>query len=97
MTCRARGNPRCNPETWGMYGGYSNACCSEEEKCAINEGDCNRDSECYKNLICKPNSCPISKDSCKKFGERAACCQQPSGTYVLSNDQIFVRVIEKIL
>ena len=83
MNCKAPGNPRCNPESWEKYGGYSNACCSEEEKCTINEGDCNLDTECYGSLVCKPNSCPISEDDSKKFHKRASCCQQPSGTYIL--------------
>ena len=81
--CKAPGNPRCNPESWKFYGGYSNACCSEEEKCTINEGDCNLDTECYGSLICMPNSCPIAKDVSRKFHKRASCCQQPSGTYKL--------------
>ena len=81
--CKAPGNPRCNPESWEFYGGYSNACCSEEEKCTINEGDCNTDTECFGSLICKANSCPTSADSSKNFHKRASCCQQPSGSYVL--------------
>ena len=81
--CKAPGNPRCNPESWKFYGGYSNACCSEEEKCTINEGDCNTDTECFGSLICKANSCPTSADPSKNFHERASCCQQPSGTYLL--------------
>ena len=81
--CKAPGNPKCNPDSWEDYGGYSNACCSEDEKCTINEGDCNLDSECYGSLVCRPNSCPVSTESSKQFHKRASCCQQPSGTYIL--------------
>ena len=81
--CKAPGNPRCNPESWDSYGGYSDGCCSEEEKCTINEGDCNLDTECYGSLVCMPNSCPIAKNVSRKFHKRASCCQQPSGTYKL--------------
>lgn len=83
VDCKAPGNPKCNPDSWEKYGGYSNACCSEEEKCTINEGDCNLDTECYGSLICKPNSCPISQEISRQFHKRAACCQQPSGSYKL--------------
>ena len=78
--CKPPGNPNCNQDTWEKY---SNACCSEDEKCSINEGDCNLDSECYGSLICKRNSCPQSEDISKQFHERASCCQQPSGAYIL--------------
>ena len=90
FSCKAPGNPRCNPESWDRYGGYSNACCSEEEKCTINEGDCNLDTECYGSLICLPNSCPPSKDESRKFHKRASCCQQPSGTYKLGTNINFL-------
>ena len=86
-SCKPPGNPRCNRDTWHLYPphfGYSDACCSEEEKCTENEGDCNRDSECRGSLICKHNSCPTSpEDDSKRFHERASCCQQPSGVYIL--------------
>ena len=88
--CKAPGNPRCNPESWGRYGGYSNACCSEEEKCTINEGDCNLDTECYGSLVCQPNSCPISENDSRKFHKRASCCQQPSGSYKLGENFSFL-------
>ena len=93
VNCKAPGNPKCNPESWVKYGGYSNACCSEEEKCTINEGDCNLDAECYGSLVCKPNSCPISKDDSKKFHERASCCQQPSGSYILGKKWLSLLIL----
>ena len=75
--CKAPGNPRCNPATWLQY---SNGCCSEEEKCTINEGDCNVDADCHGSLVCKPNSCrKTSHIPFRQFHPRASCCQQPSG------------------
>ena len=75
LSCKPPGNPNCNRNTWDKY---SHGCCSEEAKCGENEGDCNSNSECLGSLICKPNSCPLSEDSSKKFDKRASCCQQPS-------------------
>ena len=75
-SCKAPGNPKCNPSTWDNY---TDACCSDQEKCGINEGDCNSNSECHGSLICKLDSCPTNQG----FGERASCCQQPSGSYVM--------------
>ena len=86
VNCKAPGNPKCNPSTWEKY---SDGCCSEGQKCTINEGDCNLDTECYGSLICKPNSCPKSTDISKQFHKRASCCQQPSGTYILGQMQNF--------
>ena len=74
--CKKPGNPLCNPGTWK---GYSNGCCSVEEQCGEEEGDCNQDSECFGSLICMPNSCPRNKG----FHNRADCCQQPSGSLTL--------------
>ena len=82
INCQPIGNPRCNPETWKSYGGYSNGCCSPEEKCFIDEGDCNFHDDCAGSLVCTPNSCPLSIDPAKTFHKRAACCQQPSGEYI---------------
>ena len=83
-SCTRPGNPKCNRDTWDQYGGYSDACCSDQEKCGIDEGDCNLDSECHGSLICKRNSCPTSPgDEFRRFHERASCCQQPSGIYIL--------------
>ena len=75
LSCKPPGNPNCNRNTWDKY---SHGCCSEEAKCGEYEGDCNSNSECLGSLICKPNSCPLSEDSSKKFDKRASCCQQPS-------------------
>ena len=46
--CKKPGNPLCNPSTWK---GYSNGCCSVEEQCGEEEGDCNQDSECLTTVL----------------------------------------------
>ena len=74
--CKAPGNPKCSPSTWDNY---TDACCSDQEKCGIDEGDCNSDFECHGSLVCKFDSCPMNQG----FGEGASCCQQPSGSYVM--------------
>ena len=48
--CKRPGNPLCNPKTWLSY---QNGCCSVEEQCGENEGDCNLDSECFGGLVLK--------------------------------------------
>ena len=96
INCEPTGNPRCNPRTWNSYGGYTNGCCSKEEQCSINEGDCNFHDDCLGSLVCTPNSCPSSKDKDKTFNKRAACCQQPSGEYIYGIKQkrvTFARLI----
>ena len=82
INCKPTGNPKCNPATWNSYEGYSDGCCSEEEKCSVGEGDCNFHDECVGSLVCIPNSCPQSEDDSKKFHPRASCCRQPSGEYI---------------
>ena len=62
INCNPTGNPRCNQATWKRYNGYNDGCCSPEEKCSINEGDCNSHEDCAGSLVCTPNSCPSSKD-----------------------------------
>ena len=86
INCNPTGNPRCNQATWKRYNGYNDGCCSPEEKCSINEGDCNSHEDCAGSLVCTPNSCPSSKDpeikAKFKFKELASCCQMPSGEYI---------------
>ena len=85
-TCKLPGNAKCNPSTWDKYEGYHDACCSDLEKCGIDEGDCNSDSECLGSLICLYNGCAASQG----FDERASCCQQPSATFKMGmNRNIF--------
>ena len=96
INCKPYGNPRCNRNTWNNYVGYNDGCCSKEEPCSINEGDCNFHEDCLGSLVCTPNSCPISTDKSKSFNKRAACCQQPSGEYIYgmkeNRNQHFVRL-----
>ena len=62
VRCKPPGNPKCNIDTWKIYGGYSDHCCTNEQQCYINEGDCDFDSECLGSLVCLPNSCPEETD-----------------------------------
>jgi hypothetical protein len=52
---------------------YDGECCSVAAPCAINEGDCDRDSECQGNLVCGSNNCPAP------FPKGADCCESSSG------------------
>ena len=80
IDCKPVGNPHCNPDTWTNY---TNGCCTEEQKCTINEGDCNLHAECQGSLVCIPNSCPTSEHEERQFHPLASCCQQPSGELIL--------------
>ena len=47
---------------------YDRECCSAAAPCAINEGDCDSDSECQGDLTCGSNNCPAP------FPSDADCC-----------------------
>ena len=53
---------------------YDNECCSVEAPCAINQGDCDENSECQGDLVCGKDNCPAP------FPSTADCCESPSGT-----------------
>ena len=53
-----------------------NRCCSHENKCNIQEGDCNSDSDCMDGLICGAYNCHKSRDLWWDSGDD--CCQKPS-------------------
>ena len=75
--CRVTGNRKCNHVTWGESGGYQDGCCTPEQPCAENEGDCSLDSDCLPGLVCGKDNCP--KDV--GFDSRAACCELVSGKF----------------
>lgn len=79
IKCKPTGNRNCNPGTWTAY---TNGCCTEQEKCAINEGDCNLHTECQGSLVCEPDSCPTSENQTRQFHPRASCCQLPRGEFI---------------
>ena len=56
---------------------YDGECCSVVAPCAINEGDCDIDSECQANLTCGSNNCPAP------FPSSADCCYSSSGKIIL--------------
>ena len=43
-------------------------CCTRDNPCEENSGDCNADEECAEDLICVKNSCHFDKnlDCCQK-------------------------------
>ena len=57
-------------------------CCTEQEKCSLGGGDCDKDSECVPGTVC-------GKDNCQDFHPTAAklsdCCIEKSKTYPLFN------------
>ena len=57
----------------GILGLYDRNCCTREEPCAINQGDCDRSYQCQGNLVC-------GKDNCGKgFPRSADCCEPGTG------------------
>ena len=84
--CSVRTNRRCNPETWDEFGGYSDGCCTVDQKCGENEGDCSEDADCMPGLMCGKNNCP--KDM--GFGERSDCCEPVSDVFNPSNPLDFI-------
>ena len=42
--------------------------------CAINQGDCDKNSECQGDLVCGKDNCPAP------FPSTADCCESPYGT-----------------
>jgi len=48
--------------------GYNQDCCSSTHQCALNEGDCDKDTDCQPGLICGQDNCgvgwPASADCC---------------------------------
>ena len=39
--------------------GQGDNCCTSQNQCGEIEGDCDADSDCYENLKCGTNNCPI--------------------------------------
>merc|ERR1711992_526723 len=51
------------------YDPYFRECCSSSKPCGLNEGDCDKDSECSGSLVCGKNNCP------SPFPSNADCCE----------------------
>ena len=71
------GNRRCNPKTWDESGGYTDGCCTADQPCGIDEGDCSDDAGCLPGLVCGKNNCP--KD--QGFIYRSDCCEPFSDVF----------------
>ena len=63
------GNPKCNGKQLSTYT-YNEECCTVQNPCGLGEGDCDKDTECSKDLVCKTKSCGVEIPS-----SRADCCQ----------------------
>ena len=53
-----------------------NQCCSHNNKCNVQEGDCNSDSDCMDGLICGKYNCEKTDDLWWNQGDD--CCQKPN-------------------
>ena len=69
--CAVGGNRKCNPNTWDEFGGYRDGCCTPDQRCGENEGDCSDDSDCLPGLVCGTKNCPKAGG----FADRADCCE----------------------
>ena len=47
--------------------GQSGDCCTSQNQCGEIEGDCDADSDCYENLKCGTNNCPIQGKFIKRY------------------------------
>ena len=69
--CAVGGNRKCNPNTWDEFGGYRDGCCTPDQRCGENEGDCSDDSDCLPGFVCGTKNCPKGRS----FDDRADCCE----------------------
>ena len=62
------GNPYCYK--WNYHKAPHRSCCSNENPCGEQEGDCDYDSECADDLICGFQGCSVwgymGYDCCEK-------------------------------
>ena len=75
--CTVGGNRKCNHLSWDEFGGYRDGCCTPDQKCGLDEGDCSDDSDCHAGLVCGTKNCPKGVG----FSERASCCEPISGVF----------------
>ena len=75
--CTVGGNRKCNHLSWDEFGGYRDGCCTPDQKCGLDEGDCSDDSDCHAGLVCGTKNCPEGVG----FSERASCCEPISGIF----------------
>ena len=60
-----------------------NDCCSDDNLCGINQGDCDFDHQCQFGLKCGSNNCPASLG----FDSEFDCCFQGCKSHrILSNN-----------
>ena len=56
------------------YDSHFRECCSSSKPCGINQGDCDRDTDCSGSLVCGSNNCP------SPFPSNADCCERTGTT-----------------
>ena len=59
----------CNPSKNDWH------CCSASKPCVNGQGDCDKDSDCYGNLVCGDNNCGRGK---------LDCCMWPPGPVMIT-------------
>ena len=52
------------------------SCCTPENKCGIDEGDCDNDNDCQDGLVCGSNNC--SNKSGDDWESSDDCCYAPT-------------------
>merc|ERR1712198_226295 len=68
--CKALCKPACNPLTWEKF---TFQCCTPDSPCYTGEGDCDRDEDCFGDLVCRRKNC--GEGFAKRYsGNRPACC-----------------------
>ena len=55
------------------------SCCTEDNKCGEQEGDCDKDSDCLDGLKCGENNCASKSGSEWDAGDD--CCYKPAQGY----------------
>jgi len=72
------GDDCCSDVSGLRCSGQNNGCCTKENPCNVNEGDCDSDDECAGSYVCGKDNCPWGdKDDCCSLrcsGENDGCC-----------------------
>ena len=55
------------------------SCCTEDNRCAEHEGDCDKDSDCMEGLKCAEpyNNCPRKRKDGEDWDSTDSCCYKP--------------------
>ena len=50
-------------------------CCTDDNKCSENQGDCDYDSDCAGDLVCGTNNCQSTGVTGSNWASSADCCE----------------------